>query len=124
MALERRFLRGREIRVAFRFIYGIQTGHLPITLGDLRQLFPLQIENIQMPEPAALARPQKAPSIMEKIQIVAQVYPVRILFAQEHMALSVRSAGDQEVELGLGSVQRLNSEVFRVAQPAHPRDVN
>ena len=73
---------------------------------------------------ASLARPQEAPAILEKIEIVAHVDPIGIIFAESGAGLACDGVGKKEIKHGLGAIQALNREMFGVREPVHARNVD
>src|SRR5216683_7230854 len=64
MALERRFFCGREIDESLCLIDCVDRGDFPLTLGELRELPALEVIQVQVAIPAALAGPQEALAIL------------------------------------------------------------
>src|SRR5438552_1753824 len=57
VALKQRFFGCREIDQALCFIHAVERSDFPLAFGELRKLFSLEVKQIQMAIPAALARP-------------------------------------------------------------------
>src|SRR6202045_1397539 len=124
VAFQRRFFRGGEVDKALRFIYRIDRRDFPLTLGELRKLFALEVIEIQVAIPAALARPQEALAIAEEIKVVAEVDPIGVIFAENGAGLASGAVGDQQIKRGLCAMEALNGEMFGVREPVHARNVD
>src|SRR6266480_6243513 len=124
VAFQRGFFRGAEIDKPLRFIYRVNRRYFPLTLGELRQLLAFEVIQIQVAIPAALAGPQEALAVLEKIKIVANVDPIGVIFAENGAGPASGAVGNQQIKRGLCAIETLNGEMLGVPEPAHARNVD
>src|ERR1700735_5730507 len=94
-----------------------EIGNTPIAAGELRKLFAGIIVEIEMAVAGALAGPQKAFVVGEKIQIVADVDPVFVGFGEDGFGRAGRGVGEKQVELILRAIEPLDGEAAACRRP-------
>ena len=124
VTFQRGFFRRRKIDKSPRFINSVDCRDFPFALGYLRKLFAFKAKQVQVAIPAALARPQEALAVLQKIEIITDVNPIRIIFAERGARLACSGVCNQEIECGLRAIEALNREMLRIHKPVHARNVN
>ena len=106
MPLERAFFRGSEIDLRGVFVHRFDAVHLPVAARDLRELLAGKIVQIQMAESRALARPQKSLAVSDKSQIVGDVDPALVDFAENGLRPAVAASAKSRSSLFCVRVSR------------------
>ena len=74
-----------------------------------------------MAESRSLARPEKALAVSDKSQIVGDVDPALVHFAQDGLRPAGARIGEEQVELVLRAREALDGHAAGIRQPAHAR---
>src|ERR1700690_4337050 len=80
----------------------------PVAAGQLGQLFAREVVEIIVAEASALARPEKALSIREKVQVVADVHPILVRLGENRAARTAPNINNQEIQAILRAIEALN----------------
>src|SRR5882762_10970315 len=121
VTLQGRLLRRREIHRALGFVNRVQRSDFPLAFGDLSEQLAVEIVEIQVPISGALAGPEEALAVLEEIEIVADIYPIGILFAERCSCLARGGDANQQIESILCAIETLDGDVLRIVQPIHAR---
>src|SRR5207249_12181398 len=106
------FFRGSEIGKAYCLVDGIYSRDFPFAFGELGKLLAIEVVQMQMAIPAALAGPQRALAILEKKKIVAVVDPIGIIFTEGNTRLAGSRVCNEEIQVRLRAIEALNSKLL------------